>query len=377
MKKLIAILVVFAMVATVAFAETSISGSIETRWTIIQGSDADNAPVTTEAKIHAGAIQLTGANDDGTFGGTFKLTYGLGSTGNDITSGFRAERAFVWWQPIPQVKLWIGEDGDGLMNSCGLTRWGHHKMDRGISVENWDDHNFLLGNYDAFGVVVSIMPVDWVTLHIAMTLAAREAGAPYGPIEYYDDSAAEAGLFQNGLQIQAVIAPEGVGKFFITYRQSAAGGGWPIYSDRLGLTYQAASFVDGLQFEIGGNYDLSDGTLVGDNSPFRLGLGALYAIEDFGVKFRMMMQPREVPNGTDWLWFRADLMPYYQFDFGTVFFNIRVASRNADDINWHINPYLRLNVGSGDLRVGLLVEGSSANNTNVTFKLPISMLFAF
>jgi len=382
MKKLIAILVVFAMVATVAFAETSVGGSVETRWIIAQQTNPD-ADVTTIGWGHAISLSLSTANDEGTFGGTLKMTYADDAGGGTGQSGIlmagnnvRAERAFVWWQPIPQIRFFLGEDGDGLMNSANIIRWAHHRMPRGISREDWDQSNFLLGNYDNFGAVVSIMPIDWITLHVALALGGREGEGSYGPMVFYDDSAAEAGLLQRRLQVQAVIAPEGIGTFYLTYRQRYVSG-WPVDgSDRIGITYLSASFIDGLQFEVGGNYALLENYV----NPLRIGIGATYSIEDFGVKFRAVMQPIEKPAVGDTphggLMLRMDIMPFYQFDFGSVYLNFRINTNSNNKVGWHINPYLKLNVGVGDFRVGLMVEDENGDG-DASWRFPISMLVSF
>jgi len=360
MKKIIAILVVFAMVAAVAFAETTVFGSVETRWAIAQDTGSG---VTTQGWQHAATAGLSAVNDEGTLGGMFKLTFADDGHPNDGSSGdvmawVRPDRFFVWWQPIPQVRFFLGEDGDGLMNSANIIRWAHHRMPRGIAVEGWDGSDYLLGNYDNFGAVISIMPIDWVTLHVALGLGARESNGSNGAMDFSD-------LFQDHLQIQAVIAPEGIGTFYLTYRQNSVSS-WPVSTDRIGLTYLSGSFIEGLQFEVGGNY-----ALTGNDDPIRFAIGATYSLDAFGVRFRAVMHPR-----SSFFFFQADVMPYYAFDFGTLFFNIRLCQENSNNIGWHINPYLRMNIGGGDLRVGFLLEDHDGNGS-FTWKLPISMLVSF
>jgi|GEM_PF-6355495 len=366
MKKLIAILVVFAMVATVAFAETTVSGSVETRWVIAQGSSADGAPVTTGGSIHAGAIGLTGANDDGTFGGRLTFVF-EGSSGPNYSTQITAHKwdhAYAWWQPIEQVRFFLGQDGDGMFNTANLSRWGHHRMERNTSVEQWDAGNYLIGNWDNFGMALIIKPIDGLAINLATIIpGVNEGNFPGNPatVEHSD--------WFKSLQAQVSYGLDGVGTFYLTYRGE--------YNrdpgNRLGLTYFANSLVDGLQFEVGGNYNLTDNAL----NPLRIGVGVHFGMDAFGIRFRAFMNPREVTGGNDWLYLKMDLMPFYTFDFGTIFCNFRVETRADEKINFHINPYFRFAMGGGDFRIGLIVEGNTVDNSVVTWRLPMSMLVAF
>jgi len=89
------------------------------------------------------------------------------------------------------------------------------------------------------------------------------------------------------------------------------------------------------------------------------------------------MQPQE-DNG---FMIVADVMPFYQFDFGTVFLNIRIGMNEdldnyeKDEIVWGINPYIRIPV-QGDLRFGALITGNSESEY-IEWKVAMSMLFSF
>jgi len=370
MKKIIAILVVFAMVTTVAFAETSINASIETRWTIAQGSTSGGS-VTTVGEVYAATIGFTGANDEGTFGGRMQYVFNAVRGHNyDTTIGnAKLEIAYAWWEPIPQLRLFLGQDGDGMFNTAGLSRWGHHRMDRGIAVEDWDAGNYLIGNWDEFGMALIVKPIDGLAINLAFNIPG------VNPSSFTPSSAnaIELGDWFKGIQAQVSYALDGVGTFLVTYR----GENHRQYNNRIGLTYQSAGFVDGLAFEVGGNYDLSS-NVAAENALY-FGAGVHYSLDNFGVRFRAMLHPSSVA-----FMYKVDVMPFYAFSFGTLFCNIRIANFHDHDdkyvgngnIGFHINPYLRLAIGGGDFRFGVMFEDDDGNGT-FGWKVPISMLISF
>jgi len=345
MKKIIAILVVFAMVATVAFAETSISGSVEVRWQI--AGNGANDTVVTGGGFSNSSIQFSTSNDEGTYGGTYKMV----PQGHWSGTAAYTDRAFAWWQPIPQIKFYLGQDGDGMFNTANLIRWGHHRMDRGIAVEDWDAQNYLLGNWDSFGMALMIYPIEGLAINFAMNLGAN----------------AEIGsVFENRIQVQVSYSLDGVGNFFVTYKS--------MDDDAIGLTYQSAGFVDGLSFEVGGNYNLTREVIYA-------ALGVHYNADMWGIRSRFQMRP----NDTYFI-FKADIMPFINFDFGTLFINFRVANvhhasgsevlNGSDKIGFHINPYLRMPMGGHDFRVGVMVEDRNGSGT-INWRVPVSMLVNF
>jgi len=364
MKKLIAILVVFALVAGAAFAETAMGGSAEVRWTIAENSGADNAKTLTSGAVEAVGFQMSTANDEGTFGGMGKFVFwghgpnvGHGTAGNrgwEIgPSHHKWDRVFAWWQPIPQVKFFLGFDGDGQFNTANLSRWGHHQMDRGISVEDWDASDFLIGNWDDFGMALIITPMDGLALNLAMNI-------PQAKTDVED-------WLKESIQFQVVYAIPDIGTVYFTYNNFSGEDGL------VGLTFHSGSLVDGLAFEVGGSFDLD-----ADDDAVNFGVGVHYSGDGFGVKARAFFWPN------DDFYVKADIMPWVDLGFATLYCNIRVVTGARDyhgedattDLGWHVNPYLRLNVGVGDFRIGALIGDERAKD-EISFKLAMSMLVSF
>ncbi len=185
----------------------------------------------------------------------------------------------------------------------------------------------------------------------------------------------------------------------------------------IGLAFESYSLAEGLAIVLGGNIVLGDkekiaGTSSGQpgefaaRSPFRFALGAHYNIADFGVKARFFMRPYEesdaktgyyngnAKDGKSWFYIKGDIMPFYNFGFMTVYLNFRFTSGANDpdyrghtqtknfnkdgdpSIGWHINPYIRKQIGGSDLRIGFLIEDENGDGLT-TWKLPVSAVVSF
>jgi hypothetical protein len=367
MKKIIAISVVFALVTGAAFAQASFGASLETVWTILEGnSEVDG--VKTKGGVASSTISTAGSNDASTYGAVLKMEF-VGGDGNydrDINpSEVKFGRAFVWWNPIEQLKFRLGHDGDGQFGTTNLIRWGHFNMPRGISQEGWDQHNYLLGHWDHAGFTASILPVEGFDINLALGIKGGEDLADVLP---------------GRIQVQAGYNVDGVGKFTLTWLKTdfwPTTNTWSLNADddggKIGLTFFSNSLADGLAFEVGGNYALNK-----DNKEaLRFAAGVHYSGGDFGIKFRAVAQPRE-----DYFYLLADLMPFYNLGdtVGTFYCNIRVGLTGEDKIAWGLNPYLRNSMGGGhDFRIGLLIDGEGGDKgaDGVNFKLATSWVFGF
>ena len=369
MKKFIAISVVLACVAGSAFADTSISGSIETKWTIVNGAtDGDGYAYSGPVEMHSGAIQFAGANDENTFGAIFKFT-----------DGTWTDRAFVWWQPIDQLRINLGKDGDGWFEQSNLARWGFHNMPRNISVENWNAGDFMYQNWDKWSVAFILKPVSGLTVNLAV--ATKDARV--GVISYDEEK-------QNAFSdyyAQASYSISGVGNVAATFRNEGVGS-----EPTLSIAYKDGGFIDGLAFDVGFSYvfDAKKGDGATVNDPFRFGWGVHYSGGDWGIKHRAYFRPIEEKKNAsgvvtqksgiqaNWI----DFMPWYQFEEMQVLCNIRIilnapTADGAGKTGWHVNPYIRKRMGGGhDFRVGVMVEDHNGDG-EMNWNLATSWLFAF
>ena len=363
MKKFIAISVVLALVAGSVFAETTISGSIETKWTIVKGAtDGDGYAHSGPVEMHSGAVQFAGANDENTFGAVFKFH-----------DGTWTDRAFVWWQPIDQLRINLGKDGDGWFEQSNLARWGFHFMPRNISVENWNAGDFMYQNWDLWSIAFIIKPVNGLTVNVAVAPKESRLGL-------VSDDEERQNAFSN-FYAQASYNLSGVGNFAATFRNEGIGSN-PTFS----FAYKDGGFVDGLSFDLGVSYVFEED----GNDLLRFGWGVHYSGGDWGIKHRAYFRPiSEKKNAADVVTQKSgiqanwiDFMPWYQFEEIQVLCNIRLIlnapdADGAGKVGWHVNPYIRKRMGGGhDFRVGAMFQDHSGSG-DVNWYLATSWLFAF
>lgn len=409
MKKLLVITVIFALVAGAAFAETTVGGSLELGWTIAENAKSD---AVTKADTLNAAFFLEATNDEGNIGGMAKFVLaGYGPNGGQswefAPKFLKFDRTFIWWQPIEQIKLFLGRDGDGLFNTANLTRWGHHQMPRNIAREDWQAGNYFLGNWDRFGMALMIYPMEGLQINLALDLPTDMLSDGWrsptvAPNNANRDELTGAQKWEDvfkSIQLQVGYNLDGVGTFFVTYqgngpafRHDVGGNAEDEVGDRIGFTYQSASFVEGLSFELGLAYSLqsddkSAGVVNGrdkEQDPLRIGLGIHYASGDFGVKTRFFFHPDrdKVKDGAKGFFYvYADLMPYYTLSIGTIYLNINIETlgKDADDkdiIGWAVTPYFRMPF-AGDFRIGLNIGSSTAKDAGMDLKLATTWLINF
>ena len=216
MKKLIAISVVFALVAGTAFAEINVGGAVFGKVNAVEGTsekkfipDSDGKGGSLESQNVRASGSLTrvrlegsGQSDDGTFGGYIRLEEGS-FDGN------------AWWQPIDLIKFQIGGNGgDGFFAADGFMRWGWYRdMGDVLNIHDWSYGNHWGGNrsggafYGGFagvtagGAILTITPLEALAINIG--------------IPFFEGGRAESVFKQTNAQVAYTIG--GIGDLAITY----------------------------------------------------------------------------------------------------------------------------------------------------------------
>jgi len=415
MKKLIAIAVVFALVAVgAAFADTSVSGTIDTRMNFIDANsdkDANDDPIPGTiggGGVADGYVQLSGQDDDGVIGGLVRVR------ANEGAGNFH--RAFVWWKPVPQLNIFLGHDLDGKFGTDPLTAWGFHQGGESfLNRHDWDFWRMVFpGNWDGFGLSMSIFPAPGVSINLVI---------PTGLPEWYPGESAKAGAslsweeLLDSLRLQSEIGIPDIGKVFISWiggRQnlinSDAAEGVVNYG-QIGLSFLLTA-VDGLQVQVGFSTFLLNADNLPDDyaNPLAIGLAAHYASGDFGIKFRSAFALGSVAGfqttsdswkyrawnqgqhqyGQSWSMAEGSLitfnvMPWYNLGILRGFLDLGVdigSPEGADDpmIYFWLNPYIRKNIGPGAINAGIMVgidAPNSEDDPRITFRIPIQFVFSF
>jgi opacity protein-like surface antigen len=337
MKKLIAISVMFALIAGAAFA-VDLGGDVIASTQLFSASGGDD-PVFLTGNL--GRIRIEGSGEGdvgiGTVGGWIRFD-GLFAPlieQGDITDKSwehqlvwsAVSHALAWYQPIDAVKIQVGVNTDGHYDTSHIGRYGFYAQMNEIggvnSNGNWGDTSFdsgVFGGYSDLHFALIITPMDALTVNIAIPLNAAPSG----------DDKQMAAAFKSSL-FQVNYSAD-FGAIHVTYQgiNDAALSGKIFASVYL-------SMIENLGLELGVGYGLkAEGAT---NPPVGIALGAAYNAGAFGVKLRGIV---EVPmeSGQDLL-FRVDVIPSYAVnDNVTIYGDIGVYQKV--DLTFHIAPYVRI-----------------------------------
>ena len=402
MKKLVAISVVFALIAGAAFAQ--VSGTVDARFVLAENDgteDADTFIGGGGSGIADGYLTLSGQDPDGKFGGLVRVR------ANE--NGGEFHRAFAWWKPFNELKIFLGHDLDGLFGTDPLTAWGFHQgAESFVERHDWDFWRMVFpGNWDGFGAAFSLYPVQGLEINLVI---------PTGLPEWYPGESAKAGQaltygqLLDSLRLQVNYAIPDIGKIFVSW----IGGRADIIDDDLkdnvfNYGQIGASFlltaVEGLQLQAGVSTYLFNSDNATDDQPASLaiGLAAHYASGDFGVKFRSaFVLNAGSAQTTDGSWryrawhqgyqFTKDLtlvtfnvMPWFNLGVLTAYIDIGADIASMKDVDetpvyiW-INPYIRKSIGPGAIRAGVMIgidDNGGDDDAIISLKIPVQFTFSF
>jgi hypothetical protein len=392
MKKLIAISVVLAMFATgVAFAETTVSGTIELGislavWDLneagrradinkpineaIKAAKEANAPaaviqeleeqlqsesagdiIATGGSVQTTRIQIATSNDDGTYSGLMRY------------NGSTFDKAYVWWKPVTQVGIFAGRDCDALWEAANIVGWGFGQGDKlGATVEDYKfNGSSFTGGFSTgsdIGLGIEIAPIEGFAFRTGID---------------FSGNIALANRFPNYMFFQAAYGLSGIGNVAVSYDMGKNSEN----NEQVNISFFSDQIVDGLGFELGLGYGL-------ETEIIKIGLGVHFQTGDLGVKFRGFGNIGQVTEedyvgaivyghpSVKRLGFGVDLLPYYKLSLFEVRFLLGFRGNNFGtapdnkDLNWllTVNPYIVKDLGIGFLSFGVIYQKSNA-------KLPI------
>jgi hypothetical protein len=392
MKKLIAIAVVFALATSFVFAESALSGTISTRAYLFQAvidDDDGTTAGTTKGEVETAYVQFSGTNDEGTFGGLIRLR------GND--GGGKFHRAFAWWKPIPQLRVFLGQDLDGMFGPYNA--WSFFQgQENYANVHDWNAWRAPFpGNWDSFGLAFSLYPVDGLEVNLVVPFGGIAATGGqswegnYTNINFYD-------IFGGSLELAASFAIPQIGKAFFTLigpngnnpATVQAGNRVSIFDPdidvdnygTLGVGFLLTA-VEGLDVQLGFATVLPGKV---EDYPSWLGLIANYTGGDWGVRFRSRLvlsgagdSKTYVKDGSE---LGFDVQPWYNFGAFAAYLSIGMVSTkgsSGDPVNQFIlNPYIRASFGPGSIRLGVIFHDPNLDKDNdAKFSVPLVFGFSF
>jgi hypothetical protein len=389
MKKIIAISVMLALIAGAVFADTAVGGSVETRFSLARQTGNDGDDPLMGGTIGAAQIQLSGSNADGTLGGLFRLR------NTDIVRNWEApswnadiggpwyHRVFVWWKPVPQVRVWLGIDQDGLFDTSSILGWGFHAGDNDyIFNHNWDFWREVFpGNWDGFGLALSFYPMPGLDLNVVLpTGNVNWQQATAKAVEKNRPISGDGGMLPDRLRIQGgysldfgriqfayngggVVAEKGVARY----------GSVGDNNGQFGASVLITA-IESIQILVGGAVILAD-----PDMHISAGGGVVWNGDGFGVKVRAAMQMQ----GDLDPFITANIMPFLAVgEKGQFLFDIGIT-KAGDDMGWSVIPAYRLSIDGGAFKIGLQIynnvnQGGNIGISGAEFvRWNIPMLLAF
>jgi hypothetical protein len=413
MKKLIAISVVFALIAGAAFA-VDIGGTVIGSADVIKGdtgkdANGDANKVTSGGGM--GRIRLEGAGEagDGNFGGWIRFDPRGGNNLDDLVAGN------AWWKPIDQFKLSFGGNPDGIWGKEGVTGWGFTGgvTDSGVVLAGdnvWSGSIYSYGIqfrdafFGGFGdnrVFMTISPAEIADINIGIPFMAGGEAA-----DVFKRTIAQVDLKLDFGNIALTYAG-GTGKFdlsdlpeepdpsdfdptdpdYLTQLEEAMKN----YQDALSkvdyfgnaskiYVYFNLGMIENLSLDIGFGYTMP---VEGNKAPMAIGLGVKYDISDaFGIKFRTVATLAGDDKATKVL---ADVLPFYAIsDTMKVAASIGIGMWMPDGgdsiLGWHFNPYIE--VGSGPCFYAGVKAWSDGikdaeDKTTINWAIPIGLIVSF
>ena len=363
MKKLIAISVMLALVTGAVFAQTAVSGALEARWFIIMDDTiGDDTPPATNATLDTAYVQLRTTSDDGKVGGLVRV--------RQQDTGYH--RVFLFWRPIPELRIFMGRDADGQFSTGdALTDWQFHQGSEGTNARhNWAFWRSVFpGNWDSLGLAVSYYGVENLTLNLVL---------PVGTAPEL------ANLYPFGLQLSANYRIPDIGTAFFSYVGS--GKSFEQIDDpyekagfgRIGISFMLTA-IQGLRAQLGLSFDPA---IHGPAVPWRIGFGLHWNSGNFGIKTRGAICFNTDGTGEDigpavkdgGVYWTFNIMPHYTLK-NTSFYCDFVFDMNTKNeyLSWFITPYVRYR----SFRAGLWIQGDTRENSKVMYRIPVRVELSF
>ena len=375
MKKLIAISVVFALVAGTAFA-VDLGGAVIGAVDVASGGE--DPDLFTGG---LGRIRLEGSGDAeigiGTVGGWLRYdiagTYLPASFVNPSANPWDADVrlsqlwGLAWWQPIDALKIQIGGNPDGHYDTSHIGRYGFYAQANEIGLVNsdgnWGGTSFDKGvfgggfGYNHFALIIT--PMDALSINVALPLNKEPVG----------DDKQPAVVFKSAL-FQANYAAD-FGAIHLTYVGQGPG-------DKIGTIYGSAflGMIENLGLELGLGFTAVKADT--DKDPLGIALGASYNAGAFGVKLRGIF---EIPMEDGDVAVRVDVLPSFAInDSVTAFADLGIYLTGADEqFAWHFAPYVRIGAewGPGFYAGFKLNNGGGEKDADINWAIPIGVIVSF
>jgi len=416
MKKIIAISVMFALIAGAVFADPSIGGEYGAKAILLEdkgGGDDARAGGFGFASAHAN-VKWEGENA----GGMIRLF----STSEGYKYGsiawYTPDFAFAWWKPVDQLRFQIGRNPDGDWGHAQITGWGFQAeaqnyvaiaggfigafkdvaqyldiyalwVAAGGTAANLDEEKEITlpdgskktvkgkapgvpllaytaestgfwGGFGAQGITLQITPVDGVEIDLGIPMSGENPAA----VTYANTK----------INIKADIPDIGTARVAFDLKKADK------KADQLADIYLAfyLTAIENMTAEVGIGI-VTSGLSDKKNDQFQIGLGYTLDAGDLGLKARLGVVPKVsgADGLKDYIPFGLNIMPYYNLGSLTAYVNFGVGTmlkvtkgdKAGDYLDFYFNPYVKIPVNMGNFYAGFkFSQGSKglANWVNTT-----------
>ena len=347
MKKLIAISVVFALLAVTAFADTSVGGNLKIGLSLVSGDDSGGDAQSGPLTLYDAHVNVNFG--DSAAGGMVRVW----SKTNDWQASFFT---FGWWKPFDQLRIQLGQNADGDFGHAQISGWGFNGEAQGGT--SLDQHRKLgaggfpvvarttkawYGGFDGMGAAISIFPVDGLTINWVIPFGEGELGDTFGRSHF----GVVYGIPDIGTVRLAAVLTD------------------PDASD-LPVNFYGSFFlmaIDDLSVDIGVGYA---------EEILGIGLGLRYTAGDFSVKLRfgVDLEDPDVSLG-------VHILPSYNIGGGAVAFLNAGFGMQGEALSWFVNPYVRVPMGGGMSFYGGFQLWDNDDGKGLGWAVPITYNFYF
>ena len=401
MKKLIAIAVVFALVAAGSVFAVDLGGEVIGTVNLMKGDNQDGTKVTGSADMNRIRIQGEGEVGDGKFFGWFRAegpvagaSFGTDDDGNQtFDGGGGGFWGHAGWKPIDQLKIWIGSNGgDGFFAKEGNTAWMFYQRATDVGVTMQGDNVWGWGLYGVVGLHVrdafygggydgnnalylTISPVSMVNINFELPFFnGGEIGDIFKALVAQVDLNFDFGNI--AITYEGDPAGPGNGKGPTVQHWNATDGTGKIYG------YFGLNSIDKLSLDFGLGFKLPDN---GFMFPLAIGVGAKVDITDaFGLKARVVTS---FAGDDDTFSLLGDVLPYFAVnDNLKILASLglgmgKVKDGDGASIGFHVNPYVWIGQEWGpSFWAGFKLWGekkAGADEAAINWAIPIAIGVSF
>jgi hypothetical protein len=382
MKKIIAISVMFVLIAGAAFADTSFGGNM--RITANLASKAPNQDDPQAGDVHVYDSNMS-ANWSGDNAGGMMRFHANGKGGTSLIDWAPDFFGFVWWKPIDQFRLQIGKNADGDWGHNQITGWGYNaEAQNGAAV---DQHRGIganaqvartsawWGGFGDLGITLTLFLAQGFEVDIGVPMyEAGDLAVVYSNTKInFKVDVPDIGTVRLAASLNKV-AKDGQGNSHLKNDTSYTP---PKTADADLLANIHFAFylsaIENIGLEVGFGF-FQDSK---DDNHMEFGLGFRTTADDFGLKARVGFVMKDKDKGGSQL--GIGVLPSYNLGSFKFFFNAGFGmnldkdSDAAGKQDWFVNPYIQVPTSAGSFYAGikLIDVGAKGASEGMSWALPI------